>query len=152
MHGCDLAVATVVGKEHYDGVIVDVQFDQLVKQTTDALIDTLYHRGIRWIVLPVGRRFVRVSSDYFVLCLDGRMDGIVGKVEEERACPVFLYEPQRLVRQAVGQVLAGGAVRKILVSVRAEVRSRMPSAVPAGVESWTSAAPEAVCDSGATTS
>jgi hypothetical protein len=77
-----------------------------------AFVHAFDHGRIDGIALALGLRNLFVLGDHLRLGLQGRMHGIVGKVQKERPVLVLADDLHRLVGQAIRQILARLTVRQ----------------------------------------
>ncbi len=126
--------AVVRGEDHHRPV-GDPQRVELVEELADAQVEALDHRRVGGVeVLHAGLDLRLVLGDQVGLGLQGRVDRVLRVVEEEGAVAVGLDEPAALVRQAVGQVLAGGSVGERGDVVGGEIARRRTLVVAGDVD------------------
>jgi len=98
--------AAVVGEEDDHRVFAEAEFVELGDEGADGLIDAFGHGGVDGVV-AAGRVFpALVAVDQVLLGLDGRVDGVVGQIDEERVFLVGFDEGDRFAGKAVGEVVA----------------------------------------------
>ncbi len=113
--GHAVGVAAVVAREDHDRVVGDPQPVERVEEPAEAFVDALEHRGHHGIALATGRvgPLGHLGRER-LLVAPGPVDAVVPEVEEEGPAGVLLHarlhEPDRLVGEPVGDVLAGRAV------------------------------------------
>jgi len=100
-------VAAVVGEEDDNGIVGDAKVVECIEQSSEALVQAPDHSRHDGTALLAARvRLVAVLSDQRFFRLERRVDGPVPEAHEEGFAPMLLDIAQRLVRDAVGEVLA----------------------------------------------
>ena len=119
-------VAAVVGEEEDQRPVGDLRVVQLRHDSADVLVQAVHHGGVGGIALPA--RFLHalpVKLDQFRLALNGRVDGVIRLVEEERLITAGIDEFQGFVGQPIREIVALlGAGQVHLVGQKIPARRR----------------------------
>ena len=103
------------------------EFVEFLHDAADAVVHAFDKPGINRVVLRRVRvRFLLVFLDDVPLGHQGRVDGVMRQVQEERPVLVRLDELQRLVREPVAEEFARGAVGQRGDLVGGKITRRLP--------------------------
>jgi hypothetical protein len=108
-----LQVAAVVGQKDEDGVPGEPSFFEAPPHASHAFVQAFDHGRVGGVgMAQPGPQLVAVFLDQLGLGFHGRVRGVMGQVEEERPLSGHVDHLERLVGQAVGQILAGLPARQ----------------------------------------
>ena len=104
------------------------------KESADVFIERANHRGVARLVVQFAARPIAQIVKQIFARLDRGVDGVVRQVEEERFLLVVAHELDGFSREAVGEVLAIGAVCEVGVSVGTVVGGGVSAVVACDVD------------------
>ena len=111
-------MSAVVREENYDRVLVQLQPLQGCLYCADTVIHTLDHCRVLGIGVPADSRFLFILRRQRLLRLNGRMYGVMRKIQEERLVLIGLNKLARLCAQPIGEILTLLRIHQVRILVR----------------------------------
>ena len=108
----------VVREENHDRVLGQLQPLQGCLYCADTVIHTLDHCRVLGIGVPADCRFLFILRRQRLLRLNGRVYGVMRKIQEERIVLIGLNKLARLCAQTVGGILTFFRIHEIRIFVR----------------------------------